>query len=63
MAVKYSRNGKALVRATDIEGHFSIPDSVTEIGEYTFFDCTSLTSVTIPNSVTKIGMNAFDNCI
>ena len=27
-----------------------------------FYDCTSLTSITIPNSVTSIGSSAFDNC-
>ena len=39
-----------------------IPDSVTEIGEYAFYDCTGLTSVTIGNSVTAIGMGAFSGC-
>jgi hypothetical protein len=28
-----------------------------------FFNCTSLTSITIPNSVTSIGNNAFNHCI
>ena len=44
-----------------------IPDtidgkSVTSIGEFAFFDCTSLTSITIPNSVTEIGWYAFYGC-
>ena len=39
-----------------------IPNSVTEIGEYAFYGCESLTSVKIPNSVTSIGKNAFYNC-
>jgi hypothetical protein len=37
----------------------TIPNSVTSIGTYTFYDCTNLTSVTIPNSVTNIGDAAF----
>ena len=40
----------------------TIPESVTEIGDYAFSG-TSLTSVTIPNSVTKIGEWAFNYCI
>ncbi len=33
--------------------------NVTSIGEYAFFDCSNLTSITIPNSVTSIGQCAF----
>ena len=40
----------------------TIPNSVTSIGEYAFYYCTSLTSVTIGNSVTSIGNKAFYNC-
>ena len=39
-----------------------IGDSVTTIGEYAFYDCGHLTSVTIPNSVTTIGSEAFSDC-
>ena len=35
---------------------------VTSIGERAFYDCRSLTGVTIPNSVTSIGERAFYNC-
>ena len=36
--------------------------SVTTIGNYAFFDCSSLTSIAIPNSITSIGDYAFAGC-
>ena len=41
---------------------YTIPDSVTTIGDHAFDRCYSLTSVTIPDSVTSIGSFAFYNC-
>ena len=41
---------------------YTIPDSVTTIGDYAFVFCGSLTSITIPDSVTTIGMWAFASC-
>ena len=41
---------------------YTIPNSVTSIGEGAFGDCSSLTSITIPNSVTSIGSYAFRDC-
>ena len=41
---------------------YTIPNSVTEIGNSVFLNCTELTSVTIPNSVTDIGNNVFSGC-
>ena len=39
-----------------------IPNSVTSIGNYAFYGCYGLTSITIPNSVTSIGYGAFFDC-
>ena len=39
-----------------------IPNSITSIGKYAFFECSGLTSVTIGNSVTTIGDLAFGYC-
>ena len=40
----------------------AIPESVTSIGNYAFYNCSGLTSVTIPESVTTIGEFAFRYC-
>ena len=52
---------------TSTSGAITIPSTlggcpVTSIGDYAFYNCCSLTSVTIPNSVTSIGESAFRRC-
>ena len=53
------------------QGNVAIPEEVTymnrtrkvtSIGNYAFYKCTGLTSITIPNSVTSIGGSAFYGC-
>lgn len=41
----------------------SLPSELTTIGNYAFYGCSGLTSVTIPNSVTSIGNVAFADCM
>ena len=41
---------------------YTIPDSVTTIGDRAFYECGNLTNITIPDSVTTIGNSAFCCC-
>ncbi len=41
---------------------YKIGNDVTSIGDWAFYNCSILTSVTIPNSVTSIGQYAFYDC-
>ena len=45
-----------------VSGGLVIPDGVTYISAYAFYNCKSFTSITIPESVTRIGNYAFQNC-
>jgi hypothetical protein len=40
----------------------TIPNTVTWIGNYSFYGCKDLVTITIPNSVTAIGKSAFNGC-
>lgn len=42
--------------------HIIIPESVTSIDEFAFWDCKNLTDITIPSGVTYIGLFAFAGC-
>lgn len=59
--------GEHAVRRYAFEGFYrltsmTIPNSVTNIGDWAFGYCSSLTNVTIPNSVISIGNAAFEGC-
>ena len=56
------KNGRLLSFAPGGLTKYTIPNSVTSIGEEAFEGCSSLTSITIPNSVTSIGFAAFVHC-
>ena len=60
--VLFNKDKTTLVQCPGAFAAYTIPDSVTSIGRYAFYGCTSLTSVTIPGSVTSIGVYAFDSC-
>src|SRR4051812_25362540 len=41
----------------------SIPDSVTDIQGYAFYDCTNLVGVSLPAHLNSIGDSAFLDCL
>ena len=43
-------------------GDVVIPEGVTKIGEWAFYNCQGLTGVEISESVTEIGKRAFAKC-
>ena len=45
-----------------ISGNVTIPNGVTRIKAYAFYERTGLTGITIPSSVTSIGGSAFMSC-
>ena len=43
-------------------GGYTIPDTVTNIRDFAFSDCNSLTNITIPGSVMSMGWQVFSSC-
>jgi len=60
--VLFNKTETTLIQAPGaITGSYSIPSSVTSIGQFAFYGL-AVTSVSIPSSVTSIGQFAFDYC-
>ena len=63
--VLFNKDKTILIQCTISKtGSYTIPSSVTSIGESAFYNCYYITDLlTIPSSVTSIGKGAFTNCI
>ena len=62
--VLFNKDGTKLIAYPHNKSNtYTIPNSVTTIGNSAFYGCSRLTSVTFPNSLTKIEDWAFYNCI
>ena len=53
---------KLLLSYIGTESELLIPSYITQINQYAFHNCRSLTSIEIPDSVTSIGNYAFEGC-
>jgi hypothetical protein len=74
--IKYSLDeetmtAEVIAKRNGYEGDIIIPETVvsnrvsylvTSIGKNAFFDCKSLTSITLPDSIKSIGFGAFMSC-
>jgi hypothetical protein len=61
--VLYDKHQTMLIQyPSGLGGGYTIPDTVTNIGNGAFGDAFALTNVVIPDSVTSIGVEAFYSC-
>ena len=60
--VLFNKDKTTLIAYRSKDTNYSIPNSVTNIGDNAFYGCQSLTNIKIPNSVTNIGDRAFASC-
>ena len=60
--VLFTADKKYLIAYCSRQTSYSIPNSVTSIGDSAFEGCSNLTSLTIPDSVTSIGDRTFSLC-
>ena len=60
----YSKDGKTFIQYAmgKADTTFAVSEGVTTIGEWAFYNCTSLKSIDLPNSLTTIGDDAFSYC-
>lgn len=68
----YSSHGSVLYNKAQTEivcypagitGAYTLPNSITSIGDCAFYSCKELTTITIPNGLIRIGSNAFYECV
>lgn len=58
--ILFDKEKTTIIRCpSNFRGEYTIPDSVTEIADEAFYECTELTNITLPSKLTVIGSFAF----
>jgi hypothetical protein len=61
--VLFNKKQTALIQCPPIRiGNYAVPNTVTNLGAWAFYQCADLTCIVIPSSVTTIGGFAFYDC-
>lgn len=61
--VIFSKDGtKLIVFPSGRSGDYQIPDGTVSVGDYAFYYCVNVSSITVPGSVRSLGEGAFGNC-
>lgn len=53
---------KILFAPLDLEGEFSVPETITSIGRIAFIRCDKITALKMPGALKEIGRQAFKQC-
>lgn len=61
--VLFSKNKEVLIQVPITKkGCYKIPETVTSIANFSFFNCKYITTVSIPENINSIGLNSFGYC-
>lgn len=61
--VLFDKNQNTIVQyPTGKSGIYTVPSSVTKIGNCAFYTCNKLTGINLPSGLTTIGNNGFESC-
>lgn len=61
--VVFSKDGtKLIVFPSGRSGDYQIPDGTVSVGDYAFYYCVNVSSITVPGSDRSLGEGAFGNC-